>query len=237
MARANGSYPLGRWFEPTRRYHFGPLVKRLRHRPFTAVTRVQISYGSPYGSIAQLGEHLPYKQRVIGSSPIVPTTSERTLLRSDFCLQKSERGNMPLLILIRKRSHSRRLFGCKRPHNAFGSLPSFRGRAVQKPLPARTGAVGAGSCSQTKAPKACFRLEACQLYRHAQKAVPPLRLLINNFCNSVAEAQNSAFYKVFINRRFRVKLGVFFLQIYTCIEFIRAVKCVFYAKAAIFARH
>ena len=27
------------------------------------------------GSIAQLGEHLPYKQRVIGSSPIVPTIS------------------------------------------------------------------------------------------------------------------------------------------------------------------
>ena len=27
-----------------------------------------------FGSIAQLGEHLPYKQRVIGSSPIVPTT-------------------------------------------------------------------------------------------------------------------------------------------------------------------
>ena len=28
----------------------------------------------PYGSIAQLGEHLPYKQRVTGSSPVVPTT-------------------------------------------------------------------------------------------------------------------------------------------------------------------
>ena len=26
-----------------------------------------------HGRIAQLGEHLPYKQRVIGSSPIVPT--------------------------------------------------------------------------------------------------------------------------------------------------------------------
>ena len=26
-----------------------------------------------YGSLAQLGEHLPYKQRVIGSSPIVST--------------------------------------------------------------------------------------------------------------------------------------------------------------------
>ena len=48
MARASGSYPEGRWFESTRRYHF-------------------------YGRIAQLGEHLPYKQRVIGSSPITPT--------------------------------------------------------------------------------------------------------------------------------------------------------------------
>ena len=28
------------------------------------------------GSIAQLGEHLPYKQRVIGSSPIVPTNQK-----------------------------------------------------------------------------------------------------------------------------------------------------------------
>ena len=27
------------------------------------------------GSIAQLGEHLPYKQRVTGSSPVVPTTT------------------------------------------------------------------------------------------------------------------------------------------------------------------
>ena len=26
-----------------------------------------------YGSIAQLGEHLPYKQGVTGSSPVVPT--------------------------------------------------------------------------------------------------------------------------------------------------------------------
>ena len=26
-----------------------------------------------FGSIAQLGEHLPYKQRVVGSSPAVPT--------------------------------------------------------------------------------------------------------------------------------------------------------------------
>ena len=30
---------------------------------------------SEYGSIAQLGEHLPYKQEVTGSSPVVPTTT------------------------------------------------------------------------------------------------------------------------------------------------------------------
>ena len=30
--------------------------------------------GTKSGSIAQLGEHLPYKQRVTGSSPVVPTT-------------------------------------------------------------------------------------------------------------------------------------------------------------------
>ena len=62
--------------------YLGPMVKRLRHRPFTAVTRVRIPVGSPllfsrfvviFGRIAQLGEHLPYKQGVIGSSPIVPT--------------------------------------------------------------------------------------------------------------------------------------------------------------------
>ncbi len=30
--------------------------------------------GGMCGSLAQLGEHLPYKQRVIGSSPITPIT-------------------------------------------------------------------------------------------------------------------------------------------------------------------
>ncbi len=34
-----------------------------------------------FGSIAQLGEHLPYKQGVIGSSPIVPTKSTILFMR------------------------------------------------------------------------------------------------------------------------------------------------------------
>ena len=58
MARAFGSYPKCRWFKSICRYHVkscfcsfynmcGPLVKRLRHRPFTAVSRVRFSHGSP----------------------------------------------------------------------------------------------------------------------------------------------------------------------------------------------
>ena len=52
LARAFGSYPKCRWFKSNCRYHSfllfsGPLVKRLRHRPFTAVSRVRFSHGSP----------------------------------------------------------------------------------------------------------------------------------------------------------------------------------------------
>ena len=56
MARALGSYPGCHRFKSSRRYHsrgalplrhLGPLVKWLRHRPFTAVTWVRIPYGSP----------------------------------------------------------------------------------------------------------------------------------------------------------------------------------------------
>ena len=45
LYRAHGSYPWCRWFKSSFRY---------------------------YGVLAQLGEHLPYKQRVTGSSPVGP---------------------------------------------------------------------------------------------------------------------------------------------------------------------
>ena len=47
------------------------MVKRLRHRPFTAVTRVRISLGSLNADVAQLAEQLICNQQVIGSSPII----------------------------------------------------------------------------------------------------------------------------------------------------------------------
>ncbi len=60
----------------------GPLVKWLRHRPFTAVTWVQIPYGSLHGGLAQLGERLPYKQRVTGSSPVSSIMTRQKRQRS-----------------------------------------------------------------------------------------------------------------------------------------------------------
>ena len=55
--------------------HYGPLVKRLRHRPFTAVSRVRFPYGSysfllNFAGLAQLVEHLNRNQRVEGSTPL-----------------------------------------------------------------------------------------------------------------------------------------------------------------------
>ena len=59
LARAFGSYPECPRFKSRCRYHVrdvrkgipshqsGPLVKWLRHRPFTAVTWVRVPYGSP----------------------------------------------------------------------------------------------------------------------------------------------------------------------------------------------
>ena len=57
---------------------FGPLAQLVRAPPCHGGGRGFESHSgrltdySVFGIIAQLGEHLPYKQRVIGSSPIGP---------------------------------------------------------------------------------------------------------------------------------------------------------------------
>ena len=57
---------------------YGPMVKRLRHRPFTAVTRVRFPSESleKYADVAQLAEQLICNQQVIGSSPIIGFTAQ-----------------------------------------------------------------------------------------------------------------------------------------------------------------
>ena len=44
-----------------------------RHLAKVEVASSSLVGRSICGSLAQLGEHLPYKQRVTGSSPVVPT--------------------------------------------------------------------------------------------------------------------------------------------------------------------
>ena len=50
MVIAFGSYPKGHRFESHHRHHIyycGPMVKRLRHHPFTVESGVRFSLGSP----------------------------------------------------------------------------------------------------------------------------------------------------------------------------------------------
>ena len=47
------------------------------------------------GSIAQLGEHLPYKQRVTGSSPVVPTIGPVVQLVRTLACHARGRGFEP----------------------------------------------------------------------------------------------------------------------------------------------
>ena len=71
LARAFGSYPECRRFESTYRYHNGPVVKRLRHGPFTAVTRVRFPSGSPDKKRRRQGAFFiggPQSQRPEGKS-------------------------------------------------------------------------------------------------------------------------------------------------------------------------
>ena len=68
----------------------GPLVKWLRHRPFTAVTWVRVPYGSPYGGIAQLVERSPHTREVTDSSSVVSTKKRLEILKFQdvsFCVR------------------------------------------------------------------------------------------------------------------------------------------------------
>ena len=63
------------WFS---RYNLARWLSWLERRPVTAEVEGSspfwvVNFNIEFGIIAQLGEHLPYKQRVIGSSPIGPT--------------------------------------------------------------------------------------------------------------------------------------------------------------------
>ena len=77
-----------------------PLGQAVKTPPFHGGNRGSIPLGVTilYGSIAQLGEHLPYKQRVTGSIHVVSTNngSVAQLVRVPAC-HAGGRGFEPLL--------------------------------------------------------------------------------------------------------------------------------------------
>ena len=52
---------------------------------------------SIHGIIAQLGEHLPYKQRVIGSSPIGPIDADVAQLAEQLICNQQVIGSSPII--------------------------------------------------------------------------------------------------------------------------------------------
>ena len=50
-----------------------------------------------YGTIAQLGEHLPYKQGVIGSSPIATTYADMAQLAEQLTCNQQVIGSSPII--------------------------------------------------------------------------------------------------------------------------------------------
>ncbi len=140
MARATGSYPVGREFKSHSRYQFGPLVKRLRHRPFTAVTRVRFSYGSPIGLLSV--QPLIYIFRPVGqvvktaashaantSSTLVRVTRQKLYSFCFFCVKQGKQkktspdGDVLLIRLQLDRRLKSDLHHCRK-----GCLPFFRSR-------------------------------------------------------------------------------------------------------------
>ena len=86
MARAFGSYPKCPRFESRCRYQrardarasralYGPLVKWLRHRPFTAVTWVRFPYGSPRRSKVRSAQNPAALLELPDSSSALPCSS------------------------------------------------------------------------------------------------------------------------------------------------------------------
>ena len=105
MARASGSYPEGHRVKSRCRYQtaasscraYGPVVKRLRHRPFTAVTWVRFPYGSPllinpnffligegFGFIF-LCRHTNSAQKIITTTKVVVSLSKKLRRICCFC--------------------------------------------------------------------------------------------------------------------------------------------------------
>ena len=100
LARARGSYPRCRRFKSYSRYL--------------------------HGILAQLGEHLPYKQRVTGSSPVGPIYAGVAEL-ADAQDLKSCGTYTPVSVRFRSPAYFKEFVGIAQLDRAFGYGPKGRG--------------------------------------------------------------------------------------------------------------
>ena len=81
---------------------------------------------SEYGILAQLGEHLPYKQRVTGSSPVGPIYAGVAEL-ADAQDLKSCGTYTPVSVRFRSPAYFKEFVGIAQLDRAFGYGPKGRG--------------------------------------------------------------------------------------------------------------
>ena len=95
------------------------------------LARIHLDIGlSPSGKATDFDSVIP----LVRIQPAQPRRSKLCIACSDFFVKiRAHTRRTPLL--FRKRSHSARLLGCKRPHNGSLSLPSFCGCACGAKIP------------------------------------------------------------------------------------------------------
>ena len=102
-------------------------------------------------------------------------SSERTLLRSDFSLQKNQ-SRAPSFLLFREKSRSVRLLVCKRTRDGSQSLPTFHDIAPSaQPKSLATTAFADQSCKNTRTTSTRTMFSFLESHRLTHTVAPPLR--------------------------------------------------------------
>ena len=120
------AHHVGTDFAPFRFFYAENSVTRAVVPPFPQ----KVTFASPSRlqapSLTPLAHYQPFASSACGVniSRFGIATSERTLLRSDFSMQKNQ-SHAPSFLLFRKKARSARLFACKRAHNGSQSIPPY----------------------------------------------------------------------------------------------------------------
>ena len=124
LVRAPPCHGGGRGFEP----HPGRFLNIFLYRGGRKQKRLSqpLLFFKNFGILAQLGEHLPYKQRVTGSSPVGPICAGVAEL-ADAQDLKSCGTYTPVSVRFRSPAYLKNFVGIAQLDRAFGYGPKGRG--------------------------------------------------------------------------------------------------------------